>query len=52
MDPEPLRQLKAEELIRKKDEVEAELATLNGVLKAVSRDATVSVQGTHLYSCL
>lgn len=36
MDPEPLRQLRTEELIRKRDEVEAELGALNSVLKAVS----------------
>ena len=36
MDPEPLRQLRVEEVIRKKDELEAELAALNSVLKSVS----------------
>lgn len=36
MDPEPLRRLSMEEVVRKKDELEAELATLNSVLKSVS----------------
>lgn len=36
MDPEPLRQLGIEEVMRKKDELEAELAALNAVLKSVS----------------
>ena len=53
MDPEPLRELGIEEVMRKKDELEAELATLNAVLKSVSTCGRAGMCGVRIVpACL
>ena len=50
MDPAPLRCMKIEEVISKKDEIESELKEMNEILKLVNIDLTYS--SIHNYELL